>query len=76
MSPEIRELNRNVKALLEKLNKAEEPITEQEACVLLGISLKTMQNYCSEGKLAGTYTVNVLGKRMFYKSKLIHARAN
>jgi len=61
---EIRELKLMLKA-------PEEPINEDEACRFLGISRQTMRDYVCKGKMKGTYTINVLGKRMFYKSKLI-----
>ena len=71
MGPELRDLNRNVKKLLEYYEKAEEPINEDAAAQYLGVSKKTMQNYASDGKLAGTFSIDVLGNRWYYKSKLI-----
>lgn len=46
-------------------------ITEKEACAFLQIQRQTIRDYVCNGKLDGTYTVNVIGKRMYYKSKLI-----
>lgn len=68
---EVRELKVEVKKLSGSSDAMkEEPINETEACKFLGITHNTMRIYVSQGKMAGKYTINCLGKRMFYKSKL------
>lgn len=63
-------MNADVKKRLGLTNN-EEPINETQACEFLGIKKNTMRKYVCEGKLKGTYVINVLGKRMYFKSKLI-----
>lgn len=50
----------------------EAPITEAEAAKFLGVTERTMQVYAAQKKLEGTYIYNVIGKRMYFKSKLLY----
>lgn len=71
LNKSIKELNQNTLLLLSAMQK-EEPIPEEEvARDVFKIGLKTLRNYVSEGKLDGTFTIDVLGHRWYYKSKLI-----
>lgn len=67
----IDDLINEIKELKDLLKESEQPVSEEEACNFLTIERATMRNYVSRGKMEGTYTFNVLGKRMFYKSKLV-----
>jgi len=59
---------------LKEMLLVEDLINEKEAANLLGISVRTIQIYASRGKMAGTFTLNHIGNRMYYKSKLVRKR--
>lgn len=66
-------LLRKIERAIDSLSEAkEEYISEAEAAKFLGLTVKTMQNYVCSGKITSSvYVINVLGNRMYKKSKLI-----
>lgn len=56
---------------LKEMLLVEDLISEKEAAKLLGIKQNTMRIYVSQGKMDGTFSINVLGKRMYYKSRIV-----
>lgn len=64
-----------IKKILHKLNQemdAAEYINESEACELLGISRRTLYNYCYNGKIPMSYyTTGIGGNKFFDKKKLM-----
>lgn len=64
-----------IKRILNKLDQAAsevEYINESEACELLGISRRTLYNYCYNGKIPmDYYTTGVGGNKFFDKKKLM-----
>lgn len=49
-------------------------ISEEDAANLLGVSVKSIQNKVSAKQLEGTYIINAIGKRNFFKSKLLNLK--
>jgi hypothetical protein len=69
---EIQDLKRIVVSLLAPKAQVEDLIPENEAAKLLGITLKTLRNYRTNGKLpTDAYTIGVGNNPFFYKSKLM-----
>lgn len=65
----LKKLERAVDEILEQ---REEYLSEADAAKFLGVKLKTMQNHVSAKKiLPSMYVTNVLGARMYKKSKLV-----
>ncbi len=69
-------LERDIKQIKQDLRlikmQAEVVLNEKQACELLDIEKKTLQNYVSDGTIPPTaFSVGVGGKRFYYKSKLI-----
>lgn len=65
----IKKIERTLNRLAEQ---QEEYLTEEKAAKFLGVSVRTLQNQISAGKIDPTlYVTNVLGKRMYCRSKLI-----
>jgi hypothetical protein len=62
-----------IRRILHKLNEEQiEYVNESEACQLLGISRRTLYNYCYNGKIPmGYYTTGVGGNKFFDKKKLM-----
>lgn len=57
---------------LQQLAVTEDLITEDQAAELLGVKVKTIRTYVFEGRIEpGMYTIGALGKRFYYKSKLM-----
>jgi hypothetical protein len=49
-----------------------EMISETEAAMLLGVSVKTIKNYVYAGKITtDMYTSGISGKRFYHKEKLM-----
>lgn len=69
-SSEYRQLKRTIDGLKDMLEQ-QSLLTEQQAAEFLGVKIKTLQNRVYDGTLDGTYTVNKLGHRMYYRSKLV-----
>lgn len=70
----LRDIHNKIEALstyVHNVMEASDLMNEAEAAVFLGITTKTLQNHVSNGTMDSTYTINRLGKRMYYKSKLI-----
>lgn len=73
---EVKRENREVKKILiEQAEKSEFPINEQVAADFLDVSRPTMGKYVKVGKLDGTFTINKLGNRMYYRSRLAPFRS-
>lgn len=71
---QIKDLNDKMDVILKYIEEKEiisDVISEQEACTFLGIQRQTIRDYVCNGKLRGTYIVNAIGKRMYYKSRLL-----
>ena len=64
-----------IRKILQRLNEekeAAEYINEGEACELLGISRRTLYNYCYNGRIPmDHYTTGVGGNKFFDKQKLM-----
>lgn len=57
---------------IEKEENKIEWLPEDEACELLGIKKKTIQNYISSGRIPSSfYLKNIDGKRFYNKNKLL-----
>ena len=63
-------LAREIREIKERLDLSD-LISEQEAANLVGLKLPTFRKRVYGKKLEGCYIVNVLGRRNFYKSKLL-----
>jgi len=64
-----------IKKILEKLDEVAseiEYVNESEACEMLGITRRTLYNYCYNGKIpADYYTTGIGGNKFFDKRKLM-----
>ena len=59
-------------APLERENDKIEWLTEDQACELLGITKKTIQNYVSSGRIPSSFYVRSFDcKRLYNKNKLL-----
>lgn len=70
MDRDLRTIDRRLRNIEELLEK-DDLISEKAAAELLCISRKTLQNNVYSKKLEGRYTLNAIGHRMYYKSKLL-----
>lgn len=71
---QIRDINDKLDKLqtqIDQMINVQDVLTEKEAAAFLGVSYRTLQNHYYAGRLVGKYTINALGHRMYYKSKLI-----
>lgn len=67
-------MNKVLKELeaIKKIVATNDLLNVDEAAKFLGVSKRTIQNQsCPNGKLTGTFIINSLGHKMFYKSKLV-----
>ncbi|MBX9449998.1 MAG: hypothetical protein KL787_09915 [Taibaiella sp.] len=71
MSEDLRYIRKQLAEIKLLLQSREEPVNEKEAAIYLGVSQKTIQNKVYTGELTGTYVINRIGHRMYYKSKLL-----
>jgi len=66
---------KQIKKILSRLDQAAtmvEWVNEAEACELLGITRRTLYNYCYNGKVPmDYYTTGVGGNKFFDKKKLM-----
>ena len=70
MDRDLRTIDRRLRNIEELLEK-DDLISEKAAAELLCISPKTLINYVCLKKLEGRYTINAIGNRVYYKSKLL-----
>lgn len=56
---------------LKELLAVDDMVNEERAADILGVKVNTMRIYASQGKLDGLFDLNALGKRMYYKSRLV-----
>lgn len=58
--------------ILKDLELSKSVLTDKEVCEMLDISLKTLYNKVSNGKMAGLYSISPInGKRFWYKTKVL-----
>jgi predicted DNA-binding protein (UPF0251 family) len=63
---------RKMEKVLNRLDKEEELINEDEAAKYLGVTKKTLQNLVSSKEIpASCYKKSITNRRMYIKSKLI-----
>lgn len=58
--------------ILRNIEMTKAVLTDKEVCELLDISLKTLYNKVSNGKMVGLYSISPInGKRFWYKTKVL-----